>query len=209
MMILLATTIAALIEENLFLMSFHYIKEWLTYKNERLQWHQTKDYRTTTWNWTETLRFVLFLAAFSRRWRPAKIKNVKSEQFLLFYATSCKEESETLTLTRCSLCKIYFYCGKDCQVIDWKHGKHSRECKQLEILKKYNRPYANEIGKGLKRGDNPCDTPALQKLRKKLRLTRPREDYEEYLSNNYPNPYELIHARKDGTVHIGSTPKSI
>ena len=77
----------------------------------------------------------------------------------------------------------------------------------------------------------------FQELRGKLGLTRPRKDYEMYSglvaawwddhrtktplsrvskaindnesSSSKPKPHELLVARKDGTVHVGSTPEMI
>ena len=53
--------------------------------------------------------------------------------------------------------------------------------------------------------------PALEKLRYKLGLSRPKEDYEELRDNNTHNgktivPSEYIIGREDGTVWIGSFP---
>ena len=66
------------------------------------------------------------------------------------------------------------------------------------------------------RGDP--DTPGLEKLRRKLGLTRPAEECVTLLkellqeqeegkpSLSVNDPLEYLIARKDGTVHVGSTP---
>lgn len=53
--------------------------------------------------------------------------------------------------------------------------------------------------------------PALEKLRYKLGLSRPKEDYEELRDNNTRNGKTIIPSqygigRDDGTVWIGSFP---
>jgi hypothetical protein len=37
---------------------------------------------------------------------------------------SCDEDATM----QCSRCKVYRYCGKECQTWDWKHGGHKGEC---------------------------------------------------------------------------------
>ena len=59
----------------------------------------------------------------------------------------------------------------------------------------------------------------LQTLRTQLGLSRPKEEYEELLlslngddtneTGQSPNLYEHLVGRKDGAVHIGSTPNDI
>jgi len=138
------------------------------------------------------------------------------------YCTVClkTDDSETTTtLQKCAKCRVYFYCGRECQLIHWKKGKHSGECKQLKILKEYHRPYANEIREAFISGDeNKINSiqPILQELRNKLGLTRPQKEYEEFMApiigDNSSNgdhclavdPYKLVVARSDGTVHLGS-----
>jgi hypothetical protein len=109
-------------------------------------------------------------------------------------------------LKACSMCNFYFYCNEECQLKHWKEGKHLGECRQLFLLNKYHKPYAKEIRKKTIRGDDPKLIKELQTLRRKLGLTRPRNEYnEEALFKNRPNPV----ARNDGTVWCGSIPKVI
>ena len=125
-------------------------------------------------------------------------------------------ESATLTLQTCTLCKVYSYCSKDCQKLDW-NKRHRGECRQVQILQKYHKPYAAEIRDAIFRGDD--DIPRLQELRKQLGLTRPTEDYENFLqqdSDPFIQPESekdstglFLRPKKDGTVQIGSTPKNI
>jgi len=139
-----------------------------------------------------------------------------------------KEDLEDRSLLqKCGKCKLYSYCGKECQRRDWFSNDHINECRQFMILKEFFKPrYVREIRDALMRGDNPKTMERLQTLRTKLGLTRPKEEYEELLvslrsssssSNNdeagvnnvnhrpNPDPYEYLVARRDGTVHIGST----
>jgi hypothetical protein len=113
-----------------------------------------------------------------------------------------KTDTKTLTLQQCKGCSVYCYCSIECQTIHWKERKHRNECKQLQILKKYHEPYADEIRDALIRGDK--EIPSLEKLRYKLGLSRPFEDYKEFydLSHNRKpiDPYEYLVAREDGTV---------
>jgi len=94
------------------------------------------------------------------------------------------------------------------------------ECRQFMILKEYFKPhYAREIRVAIIAGDDPKTIVRLQTLRTQLGLNRPKEDYEELLLSlsdddkndisKSPNRYEYLIARKDGTVHIGSTPNII
>jgi hypothetical protein len=88
-----------------------------------------------------------------------------------------KDLDEDVTLKQCGNCKYFFYCGKECQLSHWKERNHIGECKQLQILKEYNRPYAKRIHKAITRGDDPKNIPELQTLRTKLGLDRPKEEY--------------------------------
>jgi len=144
-----------------------------------------------------------------------------------------KMDSETIILRRCDSCKIYFYCSRECQKLHWQEQKHDSECRQLEILNKYHKPYVNEIRDAVIRGV-AHENHFLQTLRTKLGLNRPEEEYEELgvriyrrqgnveLSSSLSSSssssdhssttddlYKYIVARKDGTVHVGSTTKTI
>ena len=127
----------------------------------------------------------------------------------------CKKDSETITLQRCGMCQFYYYCSKECQSKHWNEFNHMGECKQLKILKKYHKPYAKSIREASHRGDNLREIPALQKLRTKLGLTRPKEEYIETPRRGGETYKETlrrvgdIFARKDGTVYMGSTPETI
>ena len=120
-----------------------------------------------------------------------------------------KKDTETLTLQQCSGCSSYCYCSQECQTIHHKSG-HKGECKQLHILNKYHKMYAKGIRAASIRGDTH---QALKKLRKKLGLSRPEEEYQELKrgirEGKIINPYECVVARNDGTVRIGSTPCSL
>jgi len=135
----------------------------------------------------------------------------------------------TITLVKCGKCKHYSYCGKACQLYHWKECSsseggggcgHINECRHLTILHKYYKSHhVQEIREAIIRGEDPTQIPRLQLLRTKLGLSRPKEEYQDLLlrfdddnsSNtiNRPNPYDYLVARKDGTVHIGSTPDVI
>jgi hypothetical protein len=78
----------------------------------------------------------------------------------------------------------------------------------------------NHIGDAIKSGENPQEIRALQRLRNMLGLTRPIEEYEELVEllsddvdveveDDVNDRYGYLVARRDGTVHIGSTPKVI
>jgi hypothetical protein len=64
----------------------------------------------------------------------------------------------------------YCYCSKVCQTAHWEKTNHRSECKQLQILNKYHKPYAKDIRDAVIRGET--DIYALEKLRYKLGLTR-------------------------------------
>eukprot|EP00751_Fragilariopsis_kerguelensis_P042372 CAMPEP_0171005352 /NCGR_PEP_ID=MMETSP0736-20130129/18304_1 /TAXON_ID=186038 /ORGANISM="Fragilariopsis kerguelensis, Strain L26-C5" /LENGTH=333 /DNA_ID=CAMNT_0011435017 /DNA_START=79 /DNA_END=1080 /DNA_ORIENTATION=- len=120
-----------------------------------------------------------------------------------------KRDTETLTLRQCKGCSTYCYCSQECQTIHHKDG-HKAECRQVKILTKYHKPYAKEIRQAAIRGETH---PALEKLRHKLGLSRPEEEYQELkmgIHEGKPiNPYEYVVARNDGTVWVGSTPYSL
>jgi len=135
-------------------------------------------------------------------------------------STDYDDNNDNVILEKCGICKIYFYCGKDCQTYHWKKGKHMNECRHLSLLRKYCKPqYIKEIREAIIRGDDPKNIDRLQTIRTQLGLNRPVEEYKELVSrlatNNSsddrrsPNRYKYLVARKDGTVNIGSTPKLI
>jgi len=111
----------------------------------------------------------------------------------------CSEiDTKTLTLKQCQGCSMYCYCSEECQTIHWKERKHRNECKQVQILNKYHKPYAKQIRDAVIRGDK--EIPSLEKLRNKLGLLRPDED-----SDIFPtNPDDYLVGREDGTVWVGS-----
>lgn len=41
-----------------------------------------------------------------------------------------KKETEALKLKRCGGCRVGRYCSNECQIADWKHGKHKERCFQ-------------------------------------------------------------------------------
>ena len=88
------------------------------------------------------------------------------------------------------------------------------ECRQLNLLQEYYKPYAREIREAIIRGDDPKTMDRLQTVRTKLGLNQPKEQYNELsllLNNNngISIAYKYLVARKDGTLLIGSTPKVI
>ena len=97
------------------------------------------------------------------------------------------------------------------------------ECRHLQILNEYCKPrYVREIREAIMSGVDPKEIPRLQNLRTALGLNRPKEDYEELLLrlgdgdgddneniSTIQDRYHHLTARKDGTVHIGSTPNVI
>jgi sulfatase maturation enzyme AslB (radical SAM superfamily) len=71
-----------------------------------------------------------------------------------------KADSDDRKFLRCSKCKFYTYCGKECQLKHWNHGNHGNhrgECKQLQILNTYHKPYAKQIHEKIIRGDDPTE----------------------------------------------------
>ncbi|OEU06248.1 hypothetical protein FRACYDRAFT_230826 [Fragilariopsis cylindrus CCMP1102] len=123
-----------------------------------------------------------------------------------------KTDTSTFTLQQCKGCSVYCYCDEGCQTIHWEERKHRNECKQVHILNKYHKPYAKEIRDAVIRGDK--EIPSLEKLRYKLGLTRPRKEYIEFHeptsthNGKIINPDDYLVAREDGTVWVGSTPRS-
>jgi len=124
-----------------------------------------------------------------------------------------KRDTATVKLRQCMGCSTCCYCSQECQKKHWIDGGHQGECTQLKILNKYHKPYAKELRAATIRGES--QHPRLEKLRTKLGLTRPLEEYQELRDLNATlegtpiNPYRYIVARKDGTVWIGSTPQRI
>ncbi|MGK3747473.1 MAG: hypothetical protein ACI8RD_014770 [Bacillariaceae sp.] len=119
-----------------------------------------------------------------------------------------EQDSDTVTLGKCDRCNVYYYCSTDCQSKDWRAG-HAGECRQLEILKKYHKPFGEKIRDDIVNGINPMDIPELQELRNRLGLSRPKMEYQDLLDKAQSlriNPSTLIDPRKDGTVQIGSFP---
>lgn len=108
-----------------------------------------------------------------------------------------KENSEVVTLNQCAICKYYSYCGKECQTNHWKEYKHMNECHHVILLRKYCKPsYVIEIRQAIIGGQDPKEIHTLQRLRMKLGLNRPKEEYEELMlrlnidaenNNNYNN----------------------
>ena len=126
----------------------------------------------------------------------------------------------------CEGCRCYSYCNKECQRRHWKKKNHRGECRQLKILKYYYRNHAKEIRDEIIRDVDPKTIARLQRVRTKLGLNQPKENYEDLLklldryddtnkdasnnNNKSPNPIEYFTGRAvDGTVHIGSTPSTI
>merc|ERR1712238_547799 len=137
-------------------------------------------------------------------------------------SASVTATTPTVTLEKCGYCKYYSYCGKDCQLSHWYHT-HMNQCRHLKKLRKYYKPYAKSIRKQLTSAEDPKSIPELQVLRAKLGLTRPiSQEYTDLFAlleeqaakvdkskevdkTISPNRYEYLVARKDGTVHVGST----
>jgi len=133
----------------------------------------------------------------------------------------CKRrDTDTLTLRQCMGCSTYCYCSEHCQTNHWVGVcNHKNECKQLQILTKYHKPYAKEVRLAAIRRETH---PALEKLRHKLGLTRPTKDYEQLrrdtrtetfdetgLEQPKKDPFNYIVARPDGTVWFGSPPNTL
>jgi len=70
-------------------------------------------------------------------------------------------------------------------------ASHMHECRLLILLRKYCKPsYVQEIRDAIIGGEDPKKIHTLQRLRMKLGLNRPKEDYEELivsLENNDNN----------------------
>eukprot|EP00980_Cylindrotheca_fusiformis_P018393 scaffold6052_cov118-Cylindrotheca_fusiformis.AAC.6 len=50
------------------------------------------------------------------------------------FCANCDKDLGVNGGSTCSLCKVTFYCGKECQVAHWKNG-HKAECKELVAAK--------------------------------------------------------------------------
>ena len=142
---------------------------------------------------------------------PPIALNVLKDRLVRTCVICSKTDTNTSTLKQCIGCSFHCYCSETCQTTHWKERKHRNECKQLRILNKYHKPYFNEIRDAVIRGDK--EIPSLEKLRYKLGLTRPLEDYQELIDYNTHdgksiNPKDYVVAREDGTVWVGSFPSS-
>ena len=145
------------------------------------------------------------------RLNPNLAPNVLKHRLGRICIICSKTDTKTFTLKQCIGCSFYCYCSETCQTTHWKEHNHRGECKQLRILNKYHKPYAKAIRDAAIRGDK--EIPLLEKLRYKLGLTRPLEDYQELITYNTHdgkliNPKDYIVAREDGTVWVGSFPSS-
>ena len=124
-----------------------------------------------------------------------------------------KEDSEIVTLMKCDGCKFFYYCSKACQQEMWQEGKHTGVCRQLGLLQQYHKPFAKKIWTDIAvHRMAPKDIPELQELRQRLGLSRPQADYQDLLEAAQAkrlDSTQLIFPRKDGTVQIGSFPRSI
>jgi hypothetical protein len=128
-----------------------------------------------------------------------------------FCGMCLKTDSKTVVLQQCKGCSLYCYCSETCQTAHWEEDNHRGECKQLCILNKYHKPYAKEIRDAATTGN---DHPALDKLRHKLGLSRPLQEYEELMVHNTHDGKSIdikdyLVGRDDGTVWVGSTPDPI
>jgi len=70
------------------------------------------------------------------------------------------------------------------------------ECRQVILLRKYCKPhYLKDIREAIIRGDDPKEIHKLQRLRMKLGLNRPKEEYAELMlrlnDNNKNNEDQL------------------
>ena len=123
-----------------------------------------------------------------------------------------KKDSDAITLRKCEGCKYYYYCSTDCQSNHWRAG-HAGACRQLGLLKKYHRPFAEKIRNDIVvQGITPIAIPELQELRHRLGLSRPQADYQELLDGAQSlclDSVQLVLPRNDGTVQIGSFPRPI
>ena len=126
--------------------------------------------------------------------KKSKMMKYLKETVTRSCAVCGKQDTKRLTLTQCVGCSTYCYCSHKCQTIQWEQQGHRGECKQLNILRKYHKPYAKEILKAAIRGEIH---PALEKLKYKLGLSRPAEDYD--MLRNYDihegtpiNPYQHV-----------------
>ena len=95
----------------------------------------------------------------------------------------------------------------------WQEGQHAGVCRQLGLLKKYHKPFANKIRRDIiVHRIAPRDIPELQELRQRLGLSRPQADYQELLEAaqaRHVDPIQLILPCKDGMVQLGSFPRPI
>ena len=131
-------------------------------------------------------------------------------------ACGCKRTDETVLLT-CEGCKVYWYCSTECQRHHWIVCNHSGECRQNKILRKYCKTeIVGEIRDAIIRGEDPKTIGSLQKLRSKLGLNQPRENYKNWIdamtrdTNNEETPIgEFKVCRKNGKLPVGSSPNAI
>ena len=65
----------------------------------------------------------------------------------------------------------------ECQKAHW-HAVHGGACRHLGILKKYHRPFAENIQNDIINGIDAENIPELQELRSRLGLSRPQTDYQ-------------------------------
>jgi hypothetical protein len=97
-------------------------------------------------------------------------------------------------LKQCMGCQMYCYFSEECQTTHWIKQNHRNECKMIQLLQKYHKPYSKEIYQTSIQQQQPKQQQSsssfgsidnsknrLQILREKLGLNRPKIDYEELI----------------------------
>ena len=97
-------------------------------------------------------------------------KNFRKQVGKTCFRCGRSDLDKDVTLKQCGKCEFFFYCGKECQLSHWKELNHIGECKQLQVLKEYHRPYAKQIHEAIICGEDPRNIPELQTLWTKLGL---------------------------------------
>jgi len=160
--------------------------------------------------WTEMVNAIDVDTAFNEE--LTKFGKEEKERVVQICAVCQRQDTQTLTLQQCMGCSMYCYCSVKCQRLHWEKYNHSGECRQLHILNKYHKPFAKDIRNAVIQGQ--VHIPALEKLRTKLGLSRPQQDYAElYQSRHNGKPItdasRYLVARPDGKVWVGSTSSPI
>jgi MYND finger len=100
----------------------------------------TLNARPTGIQWIETLELGYASDAAAETSADPQAKTDNDDDTICFFC-----QTGHVKLFRCSKCQVAAYCQKDCQVQDWKVGRHKHACDSYKRLGRYE-TFSNTIG---------------------------------------------------------------